>query len=52
MWMSCRKWMCYLKQSHRAPGAFEPVATAVIVLLAWAAVASLAGAWRTVRRDA
>jgi hypothetical protein len=28
MWMSCRKWMCYQKQSHRAPGAFEPVATA------------------------
>jgi len=28
------------------------VATAVIVLLAWAAVAALAGAWRTVRRDA
>ena len=27
MWMRCRKWMCYQKQSHRAPGAFEPVAT-------------------------
>jgi hypothetical protein len=27
MWMSCRKWMCYQKQSHRSPGAFEPVAT-------------------------
>jgi hypothetical protein len=27
MWMSSRKWMCYQKQSHRAPGAFEPVAT-------------------------
>src|SRR3984957_19462859 len=25
--MSCRKWTCYQEQSHRARGAFEPVAT-------------------------
>jgi hypothetical protein len=27
MWMSLLKWMCSQKQSHRAPGAFEPLAT-------------------------